>query len=323
MASSEDDEDATATPSSSPAFQVGSAKSPVRFSTFHKARRSVMRDYLVQARHDANAQDDRNKEPWWSRLEKDEHPALTAPAPEPGQQMDRTSTESASTRKSGKEKIPVASSAAFGDLTTPGSSYLDDTLSDRTSRVQWSELFRSDLPDHMEQAKPSPTMLRSIASVCMECGTAFARIMVLQQSGELAKETYAPFEKLEWEQGRFKVWCGNLGALQAGPGSLDARLVDAPATKTAILKNLADLRKALRSGEEILSGSREPLERVSDSKGYMDDISTSEEESEEDESVGELAMHVMTVQETLGELFRLSFKIRRSGGRAHLATKIK
>lgn len=48
-------------------------------------------------------------------------------------------------------------------------------------------------------------------------------------------------EALEDEQGRFRVWSGNLGALQKGHSSLDYRLRDAPLLRTNVLKLLNEL----------------------------------------------------------------------------------
>ncbi|KAF2220091.1 hypothetical protein BDZ85DRAFT_284530 [Elsinoe ampelina] len=172
-------------------------------------------------------------------------------------------------------------------------------------------------------SKAKATVEWPIANAGMSCDGAFAQITALQVSSEMSEDNSAPFEQLEWERGRFRLWSGNLGALQAGPSSLDARLSEAPGTRAAILRSLGDLYRALASCVEILSGIRDPLEKAFRSTDYMDDTSTSEEESQAEESIGELEMHMKTIRDILGDLYRLSFKIRRSGGRAHMSTKAK
>ena len=55
-------------------------------------------------------------------------------------------------------------------------------------------------------------------------------------------------EALEDEQGRFRVWSGNLGALQKGHSSLDYRLRDSPLLQTNVLKLLHELGTNLSEG---------------------------------------------------------------------------
>jgi hypothetical protein len=47
------------------------------------------------------------------------------------------------------------------------------------------------------------------------------------------------------EYARFKIWAGNLGALQRGRGSLDARLRDSVVLRAAVLKFLEQLQDSL------------------------------------------------------------------------------
>ena len=49
-------------------------------------------------------------------------------------------------------------------------------------------------------------------------------------------------------RGRFKVWCGNLGAHKTDNSSLDYRLRDAPRTKASVLALIKDLDELLRFG---------------------------------------------------------------------------
>ena len=60
-----------------------------------------------------------------------------------------------------------------------------------------------------------------------------------------------PLEAMQDEHARFKIWCGNLGALQQSFASLDYRLRDAP----VMLSNVTKLLQQLQSN---LSESKNP-----------------------------------------------------------------
>jgi hypothetical protein len=50
---------------------------------------------------------------------------------------------------------------------------------------------------------------------------------------------------IEHEFGRFKIWCGNLGALQRGRSSLDARLRGSILMRDTVMKFLGQLKESL------------------------------------------------------------------------------
>lgn len=55
-------------------------------------------------------------------------------------------------------------------------------------------------------------------------------------------------DELQDELGRFRVWSGNLGALQKGHSSLDYRLRDSPLLSSNVLKLLSELENNLSEG---------------------------------------------------------------------------
>lgn len=55
-------------------------------------------------------------------------------------------------------------------------------------------------------------------------------------------------DALQDEFGRFRVWSGNLGALQKGHSSLDYRLRDAPLLLSEVSKLLSELEMNLCAG---------------------------------------------------------------------------
>ena len=58
-----------------------------------------------------------------------------------------------------------------------------------------------------------------------------------------------PLKAVENENGRFKVWTGNLGALQKGNSSLDFRLRESRIMQTTVLKFLDQLQDTLGKSE--------------------------------------------------------------------------
>jgi len=77
----------------------------------------------------------------------------------------------------------------------------------------------------------------------------------LQLFGQLSTELDAhptplmPLDAMESERTRFKVWCGNLGALQQSFASLDYRLRDAPVMLSNVTKLLQQLQSNLSESE--------------------------------------------------------------------------
>src|ERR1700744_1828133 len=82
----------------------------------------------------------------------------------------------------------------------------------------------------------------------------------LHTSDDAVKE-HISSEALEDEHGRFRVWSGNLGALQKGHSSLDYRLRDSPLLQTNVLKFIEELQNALKEAAYVATGQRLPYER--------------------------------------------------------------
>jgi hypothetical protein len=67
-----------------------------------------------------------------------------------------------------------------------------------------------------------------------------------------------PTWTVENERNRFTVWCSNLGALQAGPSSLDNRLRDAEDMQASVMIFLQELCEELEQSKS--QGKRCPWE---------------------------------------------------------------
>ncbi|KAF2811172.1 uncharacterized protein BDZ99DRAFT_570424 [Mytilinidion resinicola] len=137
----------------------------------------------------------------------------------------------------------------------------------------------------------------------------------LQAGDDAAREHINP-EALEDEHGRFRVWSGNLGALQKGHSSLDYRLRDSPLLQTNILKLLEELRTNLSEALAVVSGSRLPYEKLAkyESEDEDDDWSQNEEDSDDGDDgstpKSELAQRFLDIVDIIDNLYKLSVRIR-------------
>jgi hypothetical protein len=75
------------------------------------------------------------------------------------------------------------------------------------------------------------------------CANRFADLLKYLRGSRHTEHMTA--EQIDNENARFKIWAGNLGALQRGPSSLDVRLRGSIIMKAAILRLLKSLRESL------------------------------------------------------------------------------
>lgn len=124
-------------------------------------------------------------------------------------------------------------------------------------------------------------------------------------------------EALEDEFGRFRVWAGNLGALQKGHSSLDYRLRDSPLLSNNALKLLKELEENLSEALAVVSGTRLPYEQQEKpqetDEEEDDDGFYSEDEDDGSENGApktELDQRFREVVDIIDNLYKLSVRIR-------------
>ncbi|PVI03472.1 hypothetical protein DM02DRAFT_652592 [Periconia macrospinosa] len=123
-------------------------------------------------------------------------------------------------------------------------------------------------------------------------------------------------DALQDEIGRFRVWCGNIGALQKGHSSLDYRLRDSPLLSSNVLKLLQELENNITAASQIISGARLPYEKQqqqpSDSDDDEDDDFFSDDEDEDGPGAPktELDMRFREILDVIDNLYKLSVRIR-------------
>ena len=93
--------------------------------------------------------------------------------------------------------------------------------------------------------------MTAIANSTLSCMRNFSRLIAALATGEQEhRESMSP-EKIEIEHGRFKIWSGNLGALQSGRNSLDFRLRESFVMQTNVMKLLIKLDQTLQKSKWI------------------------------------------------------------------------
>ncbi|CAM1509045.1 Fc.00g027840.m01.CDS01 [Cosmosporella sp. VM-42] len=120
-----------------------------------------------------------------------------------------------------------------------------------------------------------------------------------------------PPSQVRTQSGKFRVWCGNLGALETGYSALEHRLKDSAIMQSNVLKLLIQLELSLKESMAVVSGRRLAFEdqpRPHDISNYESaDDSDSDGSSE---SRHELSMRLSGMIDLLNSLYKLSYKIR-------------
>lgn len=174
----------------------------------------------------------------------------------------------------------------------------------------------------LNMAPLASTSSSTIASYGVSSVQSFNRLYTLLQHPDgLFQDQVSPSAVLD-ELGRFRVWSGNIGALQEGPASLDYRLRDASHVREQVMRLLKDLNFALQEASSIASGERTQgegassdhdldLEFTSEGTSLISD-SDSETTSLQHESppTTEIQELFRSVIEAITSLFKLSIAIR-------------
>ncbi|OCK75825.1 hypothetical protein K432DRAFT_408695 [Lepidopterella palustris CBS 459.81] len=147
-----------------------------------------------------------------------------------------------------------------------------------------------------------------------ECVCSFQALSTALQEGLNDFRSMINAEALEDEYGRFRVWSGNLGALQKGHSSLDYRLRDSPLLQKNVLKLLHELRTNLSEAVAVMLGNRLPYEKQAKPNNIEDQEdawSQDEDDSSDDEAPKtELEQRFLDVVDIINNLYKLSVRIR-------------
>ena len=187
-----------------------------------------------------------------------------------------------------------------------------------------------------------PTL--SLATTSRACAQAFTQLYTLLKDPQHEELSGLTQSAIEDECGRFRIWAGNLGALQQlpSPTSLDHRLRQSPKIACHIHELLETLKDSLQDGKSpdlplfggcsdsntvyaIASGARvnrqaaSPEDDEEDEFDELDNFSNSSETTGELPKLSEAQEAFESAKETITSLFRLSIIIRNASPRDRFA----
>ncbi|KAK3341839.1 WD40-repeat-containing domain protein [Lasiosphaeria hispida] len=174
----------------------------------------------------------------------------------------------------------------------------------------------------------------SLAAASRSCMAAFNHLESGLGVSTNEYKKLMPLAAMQNQRDRFKIWSGNLGALQQGRSSLDFRLRDSSLMRTTILKLLDQLKDTIARSNEVVWGLRPPLEEQfsSDADLMWEDDSSDDSSIDGKDGQGgenqvnirtELGQNMSEIIHILSDLFRLSFKIRNPATRSTTQSALK
>ncbi|KAI9709577.1 MAG: hypothetical protein M1820_003337 [Bogoriella megaspora] len=172
--------------------------------------------------------------------------------------------------------------------------------------------------------------MSAIQTGAASCLCSFQRLAKLLRSAESRFRQLIPSKKLRDEDGRFRVWCSNLGALQKGHSSLDWRLRESQLMQSEVKELLKELWIELQECVAVASGVRPPYEESNPFRlnaNYTNDddddngegsgyVSSEEQESDEEEASmphTELQRRFSSICDIMSNMYKLSIRIRSPG----------
>ncbi|CAD6579307.1 MAG: hypothetical protein ASARMPREDX12_009124 [Alectoria sarmentosa] len=164
----------------------------------------------------------------------------------------------------------------------------------------------------------------AIADRSRQCVRSFGRLAEFAQQNVGGYESQVSITTVSDEFGRFKIWAGNIGALQEDSRSLDYRLREASQVRDQVTKILQDLEFSLHECIAIVSGQRPQRERSSSEEEDLGDefSDTSDSESSDtskQEAASELTHLFLAITEAITSLYKLSISIRNPAPRDRYA----
>jgi hypothetical protein len=114
-------------------------------------------------------------------------------------------------------------------------------------------------------------------------------------------------EAVDNELGRFRLWCGNIGAHRHGKSSLDHRLREASHIKSRVIELLQRIQILICDIDAIINGHKIPWDAE---PGSDTDESDNESEVDKEGSTTELQQLVASTADVITNLMQLSSTIR-------------
>ncbi|KAL9116988.1 MAG: hypothetical protein Q9187_006480 [Circinaria calcarea] len=148
------------------------------------------------------------------------------------------------------------------------------------------------------------TSIATLIPLCLNAFREFATTLVAKDGEDSA----ALQNSLTDQNGRFKVWAGNIGAHQTGKSSLDYRLRDASHIRTRVVRFLKDLQEQLNEAMAIVNGVRPTLDDLATESEVYD--SDSSDESDNFPKPTELQQIFYDIEHIITCLYKISVTVR-------------
>ncbi|KAK8022536.1 hypothetical protein PG993_013303 [Apiospora rasikravindrae] len=153
--------------------------------------------------------------------------------------------------------------------------------------------------------------MQAIGGLVRDCLEAFDSVLSSRIGHERKADESLALAKINDEQGKFKVWSGNIGAHRKGTSSLDYRLRDASNLRQEVQNLLEDLLEALADAKRIFDGEVQPWDE-DEPVGFLPDDHDDQQGSEKDgfDFETELEQLIADIDETINYLYKVSAGLR-------------
>ncbi|KAK7960744.1 hypothetical protein PG988_011958 [Apiospora saccharicola] len=153
--------------------------------------------------------------------------------------------------------------------------------------------------------------MQTIGGLVRDCLESFDSVLATRvEHGGKADESLA-LAKIKDEQGKFKVWSGNIGAHRKGASSLDYRLRDTSNLRKEVQNLLGDLLEALADANRLFSGEVQPWDE-DEPEGFLPNNQGERHDAEDDafNFETELDQLIADIDEIVVYLYKVSAGLR-------------
>ncbi|KAK8091751.1 hypothetical protein PG997_002112 [Apiospora hydei] len=153
--------------------------------------------------------------------------------------------------------------------------------------------------------------MQTIGGLVRDCLESFDSVLSSRTGHEKKADESLALARINDEQGKFKVWSGNIGAHRKGTSSLDYRLRDASNLRKEVQALLEDLLEALADAKRIFDGEVQPWDE-DEPDGFLPDNHDEQQETEMDgfDFETELEQLLADIDETINYLYKVSAGLR-------------
>lgn len=157
--------------------------------------------------------------------------------------------------------------------------------------------------DNMDLDKPNSSTIAGHVHTCL---SKFQHTEATFAEANSTIQQMLPHGSISDQSGRFRLWSSDIGAHKHGRSSLDYRLCDASHVREQVVNLLQELTTVLDESLDIMSGSRQPWEDLSDSESDDSEHETQRDNLQYPTELGQLFSNIAEINTCL---MRLSMAI--------------